>query len=48
MSPVLQVVLALASVAVLLGLMALVRRLADGYGMGPEVQRKMVHVGTGL
>jgi dolichol kinase len=48
MTVVLPVVLALASVAVLLGLMAGVRRLAQGRGWPPEVQRKIVHIGTGL
>ncbi|WP_306151971.1 hypothetical protein [Roseovarius sp. MMSF_3281] len=48
MSVVAQIVLALASVAVLLGLMAVVRRGARAMGLGAEVQRKLVHVGTGL
>ncbi len=48
MSVALQIALALASVAVLLGLMALVRRGARAMGLAAEVQRKLVHVGTGL
>jgi len=43
-----QIGLAFASVLVLLGLMALVRRGAGAMGLGAEVQRKLVHVGTGL
>lgn len=48
MSVAAQIGLALASVGVLLGLMALVRKGAQGMGLGAEVQRKLVHVGTGL
>lgn len=48
MSTALQITLALGSVAVLLGLMQLVRKLAGHWEIGAEVQRKMVHVGTGL
>ncbi len=48
MSAPLQMVLALGSVAVLLGLMAVVRHLAGLWQIGPEVQRKLVHIGTGL
>lgn len=48
MSVPLQIALALGSVAVLLGLMAWVRQLATKAGLEPEVQRKLVHVGTGL
>jgi len=47
-SPVAQITLALTSVGVLLGLMALVRRAAQSLQIGAEVQRKMIHVGTGL
>ena len=43
-----QIAIALASVAVLLGLMALVRRMAAAHDIGPEMQRKLVHIGTGL
>ncbi|MFD1911309.1 diacylglycerol/polyprenol kinase family protein [Halodurantibacterium flavum] len=43
-----QIALAFGSVAVLLGLMALVRVTALRWGLGGEVQRKLVHVGTGL
>lgn len=48
MSAPLQIAIALLSVAVLLGLMALVRRLSRAYQIGPELQRKLVHIGTGL
>ncbi|MEC7667471.1 MAG: hypothetical protein VX622_00215, partial [Pseudomonadota bacterium] len=48
MSPVFQIALALGSVAALLGLMAVVRRLATQWQISAEVQRKLVHVGTGL
>lgn len=48
MSAALQMALALGSVAVLLGLMAVVRHLAGLWQIGAEVQRKMVHIGTGL
>lgn len=48
MSAPVQVAMAFGSVAVLLGLMALVRRLAGTCGLGAEVQRKLVHMGTGL
>ncbi|MFQ3253595.1 MAG: phytol kinase, partial [Loktanella salsilacus] len=44
----LQIGLALGSVAVLLGVMALVRRLAGVWQIGAEVQRKLVHIATGL
>ena len=40
--------IAIASVLVLLGLMAVVRSQAKSYGLSPEVQRKLVHIGTGL
>lgn len=43
-----QIGIAFASVAVLLGLMALVKRLASAREIAPEVQRKLVHIGTGL
>lgn len=48
MSAPLQVAIALASVLVLLGMMALVRRIATAHDIGPEMQRKLVHIGTGL
>ncbi len=44
----LQIVLAFGSVLVLLGLMMIVRRLAKTVGLNAEVQRKLIHVGTGL
>lgn len=44
----LQIAIALGSVLVLLGLMALVRRIATAHDIGPEMQRKLVHIGTGL
>ena len=43
-----QILLAFASVAVLLGLMAVVKRCAETYDLNAELQRKLVHVGTGL
>ena len=43
-----QIVLALGSVGVLLGLMAVVKRLATAYALNTEIQRKLVHIGTGL
>jgi len=43
-----QILLAFGSVAVLLGLMAIVRKLAKTIGLSAEVQRKLVHIGTGL
>jgi phytol kinase len=48
LSPTLQIGMALGSVAILLGLMAIVRRIAHAAQIGPEVQRKLVHIGTGL
>lgn len=39
---------ALAAIAALLGVMAGVRRMARSRGWAPEVQRKIVHVATGL
>ena len=44
----LQVMLALGSVIGLMGLMAIVRRLARAWEISAEVQRKLVHIGTGL
>ncbi len=43
-----QIAIAFASVGVLLGLMAAVKRLAAARDISPEVQRKLVHMGTGL
>lgn len=43
-----QVLVAFASVAALLALMALVRFAASRRDLGAEVQRKLVHIGTGL
>lgn len=43
-----QIALALCSVAVLLGLMMAVRRLAGLWDINAELQRKMVHIGTGI
>ncbi|MBM7067432.1 hypothetical protein [Actibacterium sp. 188UL27-1] len=48
MTPAMQVAIAFGSVAILLGLMALVRRQARASGWSAEVQRKLVHIGTGL
>ena len=48
MSPIIQIAMALASVLVLLGLMGLVRHLASARQIGAEVQRKLIHIGTGL
>ncbi len=48
MSAPLQIAIAFASVAVLLGLMAIVKRFAQTHDISPEVQRKLVHMGTGL
>ncbi|MGB5558307.1 MAG: hypothetical protein WBN04_09885 [Paracoccaceae bacterium] len=48
MSSVFQIGIAVASVLVLLGLMAVVRSRARAYGLSAEVQRKLVHIGTGL
>lgn len=48
MSAPLQIAIAFGSVAVLLALMALVRRMAAAHDIGPEMQRKLVHIGTGL
>jgi phytol kinase len=43
-----QIAIAFASVATLLGLMAAVKRLATVRNISAEVQRKLVHIGTGL
>lgn len=48
MSAPLQITIAIASVLVLLGLMAAVKRCAVAWDFSPEVQRKLVHIGTGL
>ena len=48
MSPVLQIIMAIGSVVVLLGLMAVVRGSASRFGLSAELQRKLVHIGTGL
>lgn len=48
MSAPLQSAIALGSVVVLLGLMAVVRRMAAAHDIGPEMQRKLVHIGAGL
>lgn len=48
MSGPLQIAIAFASIAVLLGLMAVVKRLASAHDIPAEVQRKLVHIGTGL
>ena len=48
MSPAFQMALALGSVSVLLGLMAMVRHLAGMWSLRAELQRKLVHIGTGL
>ena len=48
MSPFVQLLLALGSVAILLCLMAVVRHLARVWHIGSEVQRKLIHIGTGL
>ncbi len=48
MSAPLQVIIAFGSVAVLLGLMQVVRQLATKWDINAELQRKLVHVGTGL
>ncbi len=48
MSVLAQILLALTSVLALLGLMAIVRGMAQKIGLNAEVQRKLMHVGTGL
>ncbi len=48
MSWYIQVMIAICSVGVLIGLMATVHVLAGRFGMGAEVQRKLIHVGTGF
>jgi len=47
-NPALQIGLAFGSVAALLGVMAVVRRLASAWQINAEVQRKLVHICTGL
>lgn len=44
----LQICVAILSVLTLLGMMAVVRLVARRYGLSAELQRKLVHVGTGL
>ncbi|MFV0382955.1 diacylglycerol/polyprenol kinase family protein [Paracoccus sp. (in: a-proteobacteria)] len=48
MSAFLQIVMALGSVAILLGAMALIRQHAAAHDISPELQRKLIHIGTGL
>ncbi|MEM9249656.1 MAG: hypothetical protein AAGB05_13290 [Pseudomonadota bacterium] len=48
MTPAAQVVLAFGSVAVLLGVITAVRHVAAAWTIGAEVQRKLVHIATGL
>ena len=48
MSAGVQILMALASVAAAVGLIALVRARAKAMGWSAEVQRKLVHIGTGL
>lgn len=48
MTAAVQVALAIGSVCVLLALMAVVKKVADAHGFSAELQRKFVHVGTGL
>ena len=48
MSALFQILIAIASVVILLGLMAVVRAFARRWGFNAEVQRKLVHIGTGL
>ena len=43
-----QLGLIIASIALLLGIMAAVRALARRYGWSPELQRKCIHIATGL
>lgn len=43
-----QILLAIAAVAALLVLMMIIRHTARAVGLGAEVQRKLMHVGTGL
>jgi phytol kinase len=47
-SPIIQIVMALGSVLILLGLMRIVRYLDDAWQIGAEVQRKLIHIGTGI
>lgn len=44
----LQIILAAGSVVALLGVMMVIRRLAKAAGLSAEVQRKLMHVSTGL
>ena len=48
MNTAMQAGIAVGSVAILLGLMAIVRRQAKLSGWSAEVQRKIVHIGAGL
>ncbi|MBA4491770.1 hypothetical protein [Paracoccus sp. S1E-3] len=48
MSAPLQIAIALCSVLVLLGLMALLRRMAAAHHISAEMQRKLIHITTGL
>lgn len=48
MNAVFQIAMVIGSVGVLLGLMVLVRRQATAWHFSPEVERKLVHIGTGL
>ncbi|MEM1275594.1 MAG: hypothetical protein AAGH74_03645 [Pseudomonadota bacterium] len=48
MSSYLQIAIAFCSIAVLLGLMGFVRHIARQQGWSAEVQRKLIHVATGL
>jgi phytol kinase len=43
-----QIAIAIGSILILLGLMMVVRKQATQWGLGAEVQRKLVHIGTGL
>jgi len=43
-----QIALALASIIALLGVMGVVKRLARSFDLGAEMQRKLVHICTGL
>lgn len=48
MNAVVHIGLAFGSVGILLGLMAIVKRLATSYDLNAEIQRKLIHIGTGL
>ena len=48
MTPALQIAMAIGSVGILLALMAIVRHVAGLWHLGAELQRKLVHIGTGL